>query len=246
MQAEEYYRLYQAEERMWWFRGLRMFLGRLLPSDSSQSLKALDIGCGTGGFLRYLSRRGFRAVGLDYSPVALQYAARRDAASLIRGSANDLPFRGTFDLVVCVNVLELENIDPQRLVDRALMALKPGGHGLFVMSAHQWLLSEHDRAVNSVRRYNLRQLKQLFDKPGIGLLRATYLFMSVFPLLALRKLLNPMQLADDSQPAQSDVSTPHPLINEPLAAISWFEAQLLSVVSFPMGSSALILVKKDG
>lgn len=243
MQKKEYDRLYHAEERLWWFRALHLFLLRLLPR-SQPGLRALDLGCGTGGFLTKLTAAGYRSVGMDISATALQHAASRGHATLVQASANAIPFAPAFDLVVCVDVLEVATVDPAKLVSNALRVLKPGGYGLFVMAAHQWLLSEHDRAVNSVRRYNLSQLKSLFTSPSAKILRASYLFLFVFPLLALRKLLNPKRAGAGE--ASSDISVPSPLINEPLFALCWLEAQLLRLVNLPMGSSVVVLVRKDG
>lgn len=248
MQSVEYKRLYQAEGRLWWFRAMHLFLLKLLPKEHHQkpNLFALDIGCGTGALLGQLLAAGFETLGLDYSPIALEYAGRRPNHGLLRASANDLPFDSTFDLVVSVDLLEVESVDPERLVANALRCLKPGGYGLFVMAAHQWLLSEHDQAVNSVRRYSLSQMKALFDKPDVKVLRATYLFFFLFPLIALRKLLNPARNGKKDRQASSDVSVPPAWINTLLYIFCWMEAQLISILNMPIGSSALVLVRKSG
>ncbi len=60
-----------------------------LPRDSV----ALDIGCGSGGALRALAERGVRAIGLDFSGVALERARTvSPTATLIRGNGARLPF----------------------------------------------------------------------------------------------------------------------------------------------------------
>jgi hypothetical protein len=118
--------------------------------------------------------------------------------------------------------------------------LRPGGHALFLAAAHQRLLSEHDRAVGSTRRFELAGLRALFAPRGAAVLRGTYLFAFLFPVVALYKLIN--------KPAQgekrSDVSTPAVLINEPLFWLCWLEAQILRLVNLFMGSSVAVLVKK--
>ncbi len=241
MQAQEYARLDRAEGRLWWFRALRLFLRRLLPA-VQRGRRAFDIGCGTGGLLRELAA-DYETVGIDLSAIALDFASQRLAGGLAQASANQLPFCSeAFDLVTCVDLLEVASVQPELLVAEALRVLKPGGHGLFVMAAHQWLLSEHDRAVNSVRRYNLGQLQTLFIRPGIEIKRATYLFFLLFPFIALRKLLN--RPRDPVLPSISDVNIPPAIVNTSLLAICWLEAKLLGFINFPMGSSALIVVEK--
>jgi SAM-dependent methyltransferase len=243
MQKREYEALFEAEEKVWWFRAMYLFLGKVLRPYIGDRNFALDVGCGTGGLISRLVQMGHSVVGLDYSATALKFASQRQNSGLLKAEGNKIPFRNNFDLVVCVDVLELDGIDPQSLVEGALRALKPGGYALFVAAAHQWLLSEHDRAVNSTRRYNLVQLRQLFSRPDVKILRSTYLFLSLFPLVALRKLFNPPQNTPIEE-SRSDVTQFPGVVNTVLYAVCWLEAQLLSVFSMPMGSSALILVQK--
>jgi SAM-dependent methyltransferase len=242
MQAKEYDRLYVAEERLWWFRALHKFLFQLLPPHHGRQATVLDIGCGTGGLLRKLDKAGYKSVGLDYSLHALRLARQAGKRELVCASANALPFRGRFDMVVSVDVLEVATAEPKAVVHSAQLALRPGGHGLFVMAAHQWLLSEHDRAVNSVRRYNLRQFRELFRNGTVEIIRSTYLFFLLFPIVAVRKLLNPKRQGS----TESDVSVPAPVINQPLYFVCWLEAQVLKLLNMPIGSSVAILVKKNG
>ena len=244
MQAEEYKLMYQAEQKMWWFRAMHLFIHRILVKQlAGKDLQVLDIGCGTGGLLHMLSAEGFHPIGSDYSAIALKYVAKHNK-QLVQADANCLPFESTFDLVISVDVLETENINPNRFVSAAIRTLKPGGYGLFVMAAHQWLLSEHDRAVNSVRRYNMKQMRELFRIQGTEILRSTYLFFSLFPLIAARKLLNRRQ--KNTRVAKSDISIPPFLVNEILYAVCFLESLLLSKTDFPVGSSVLILVRKNG
>lgn len=244
MHQSEYGRLYQAEENHWWFRALRLFLFSVLSKHQKTGLRVLDIGCGTGALLSRLSAEGYEAFGLDLSRHALDYALERENQGLIQASANELPFKSVFDLVVSVDVLELDNVDPRRMVARSIAALRPGGLGLFVMAAHQWLLSEHDRAVHSVRRYSLSQLRGLFSSHEVTVVRSTYLFFFLFPLIALRKLLNSQKKLGTAEPV-SDVATPPKVINQLLFGLCWLEEKFLGRVDLPTGSSALVLVRKN-
>jgi SAM-dependent methyltransferase len=244
MQASEYERLDRAEEKLWWFRALRLFLRRLLPA-AQRGQRALDIGCGTGGLLPQLTATNYETNGIDLSDIALGFAKQRATGGLAQASANQLPFRSAaFDLVTCVDVLEIAAAQPSQLVAEALRVLKPGGRGLFVMPAYQWLLSEHDRAINSVRRYNLKQMRALFSAPGVEIWRSTYLFFFSFPLIAIHKLLN--RPKDSLVVPVSDVSVPPDIINIPLFVVGWLEAQLLRFFNLPIGSSALVIVTKIG
>jgi SAM-dependent methyltransferase len=243
MQASEYQQLYQTEGDHWWFRAMRLFVFRILANHNLSASRALDIGCGTGALLGGLSTKGYDAFGLDLSRNALDFARERENHDLVQASANDLPFKSAFDLVISVDVLEVDNIEPERMIARSVAALKPGGLGLFVMAAHQWLLSEHDRAVYSVRRYNLGQLRGLFDRKDVTILRSTYLFFLLFPLVAIRKLVNRPKKGNEPV---SDVTIPANAINQVLFWLCWCEDKLLGWTNFPIGSSALVLVRKNG
>lgn len=69
-------------------------LPRLAPLVDRRALPVLDLGCGDGRHLSYLSRSGIATVGLDLSRPLLAAAARREPTSnLVRGDMRMLPCR---------------------------------------------------------------------------------------------------------------------------------------------------------
>jgi ubiquinone/menaquinone biosynthesis C-methylase UbiE len=73
----------------------------------SNARTALDVGCGTGYFSRWLRSQGLKVAGLDLSPAMLREARRRGDATCVLGDALALPFaERSFDLVVLVTSLE--------------------------------------------------------------------------------------------------------------------------------------------
>jgi SAM-dependent methyltransferase len=109
---EDYYRrMYEVEERHWWHQGMRCIAAALLADrPNTPDQRVLDAGCGTGGFLRWLTRRrSFRvAFGVDISPEAIELARQRVPEADLRVAAlRKLPFdEGSFDLVVLNDVLQ--------------------------------------------------------------------------------------------------------------------------------------------
>ncbi|KAA3646640.1 MAG: class I SAM-dependent methyltransferase [Chloroflexi bacterium] len=242
MSSAEYHAMHTAEDRHWWFRALHRYLQRFLPDIRGL---ALDIGCGTGAWLQQLDDLGYNTHGLDVSHLATTLTHERGLPFVTTASANQLPYRsGTFDLVTSVDILEVEPVDPQQAVNEGLRVLKSGGYGLFVMAAHQWLLSEHDRAVGSVRRYNLGQMRKLFADQDVVIKNATYLFASTFPMTAIYKLINRPQADNNQNEAVSDVSVPHPLVNMTLSAVTAPETILHPHIPLPIGTSVCVLVQK--
>lgn len=112
---------------------------RGLPYSKNEfkNLKVLEVGCGMGEGLNFLTRLvdPARAVGLDISAAAIRRAnallARGDRLTYVEGDAEQLPFAdGEFDLVYCCDVLEHVS-DVDKSVGEAARVLKPGGWYLF-------------------------------------------------------------------------------------------------------------------
>lgn len=86
----------------------------------------LDIGCGTGHFLQYLTERGIDLNGIDPSPYMLDIASKilKNGATLQRGFAENLPYEdNTFTCSALISVLEFVN-DPRKSLEEAFRVTK--------------------------------------------------------------------------------------------------------------------------
>ncbi len=99
-------------------------------------IRVLDLGCGQGSNLWFLSREGFDVYGLDVSPSAIQKAREFlrwewniESVSLQTGDIRDLPYDdNTFDLIVDVATTWYISYEEHRQLYRAILRiLKPGG-----------------------------------------------------------------------------------------------------------------------
>src|SRR6516162_1316336 len=109
------------------FRALRRALALAAVPPGA---RFLDVGCGTGRWVRRYEERGFSVVGVDATIGMLQIArARRTRSPLVVGLAENLPFSdAAFD---CVSDITVVQHFPYELQTRALQemirVLKPGG-----------------------------------------------------------------------------------------------------------------------
>jgi len=96
------------------------------------SASALDVGCGDGGFLIAMARRGAHAHGLDLCEFNAIGAALRAGAwempiAVAVGSAMSLPYRSaSFDVVTCGDVIE-HVVQPVGALREIGRVLRPGG-----------------------------------------------------------------------------------------------------------------------
>ncbi|WP_164976061.1 class I SAM-dependent methyltransferase [Oleiharenicola lentus] len=203
MQLDEYRKLAETEDRMWYFRALnrRMahWLGRLQPE---REARVLDAGCGTGGLIKSLraANPGWRITGLDFMPLACELARERTGAEIVQGSITSLPFAdATFDAVVSADVVCQVEDHAQALREFARV-VRPGGAVLVNVPAYRWLWSYHDDACQTKHRYTRPELVALFQAAGLAVRFASYANLLPLPLIAARrKLFPPAQPTSDVQ-----------------------------------------------
>ena len=109
------------------FRAVRRALGL---ANIPPGARVLDVGCGTGRWIRRYQELGFLATGIDATPAMLRLARELGtSAPLIAGEAHRLPFRdGTFDSVSDITVIQHIPVSLQPLaVTEMMRVIRPGG-----------------------------------------------------------------------------------------------------------------------
>lgn len=88
--------------------------------------KVLDVGCGNGRMLGWLSHRGWRVYGVDLSEDACRHAAL-EGIETFAGELEEASYPGDFfDAIVVNHVLE-HMYDPLAILEECRRILKPGG-----------------------------------------------------------------------------------------------------------------------
>jgi SAM-dependent methyltransferase len=97
----------------------------------SDGAHALDVGCGTGRWVRRLEQHGFSVVGIDQSSEMLYLARKRGTLSpIVSGEVQSLPFRDeSFEYVSAVTVIQHIPAQEQvRALSEMVRVLRPGGY----------------------------------------------------------------------------------------------------------------------
>jgi ubiquinone/menaquinone biosynthesis C-methylase UbiE len=197
MEADEYRKLAEVEDRMWYFVALHghleRSLNRVAPVAAERGGVGLDAGCGTGGFLRRIktARPAWQWSGVDFSPLAVAAATERAGGPIVEASVESLPHADrSVDAVVSADVLYHVD-DDGRALREFYRVLRPGGAVVINVPAYRWLWSYHDVAVHSRRRYGHSELVAKLVTAGFGDIETTFWNMLPLPLVVLRRKLLP-------------------------------------------------------
>lgn len=246
MRDDEYRAMYDLEERLWWYAGMRAITGALLDRElhGRMRLRVLDVGCGTGFSLVWLRERyGVeQAFGVDLSPHAAALWRLRALDRVALATADGLPFiADQFDLVTCFDVIyQLEPEAARKAIAEMRRVLKPGGLLFIREPAYNWMRGAHDIAVGTRHRYTRGELKRLLASAGFRLRRATYantlLFWAAVPHRWLSRIKGE---------SSSDVKPVSPLLNSMFGGALNLESRLVKHLSLPFGLSVIALAQKN-
>ena len=250
--------LQKMQSRHFWYRGRHRFLTRSLQqtlarlSPQKEFGRFLDLGGGTGGWIRYLHDHGIQPKELalaDSSDRALDYATSvvPKACSRYQVDILRLQWAERWDVVFLLDVLEHIPEDSAAL-EQVNHALSPGGLLFVTTPALKYFWTYNDDAVNHVRRYSKADFRTLARDVGFELLDVRYFFFFLSPLLLASRWwpreTNSLTEEDRRKLIAKTHSVPHPLVNESLFSVFAAETPLGHFVPFPFGTSILGVFRK--
>lgn len=245
---KEVHTMKSIEEAHWWFRAKDDFLLNRFGLELYQG-NILDMGCGTGRFLRRLADMTqdradqIGLFGLDASAVSVGYADTNRRINVHQGQAHQTGFESDrFDLVISSDVLEHlpDDVAGLREINRIL---RKGGMVLLTVPAYPWLFSSYDQALSHQRRYTQRTLANAVQSAQLEILQLGYFYGVLFPVFLAQRLLHRWRdrFYPQQQNAFTEMQIPPTFINESLFNICRLERCFLRL---PFGSTVYCLARK--
>jgi SAM-dependent methyltransferase len=237
----------RAETRHFWFRGFRAFVTPLLERAAAgvTDARLLDCGCGTGANINLLGTFG-RAYGFDLTEVGLRIGREAGRTRLARATVTAAPFpTASFDIVTSFDVLySLADSDEETAIAEMFRLLKPGGFAIVNVAAMPILRGDHSVLSREVRRYSRSDLRSRMVRAGFLVERLTYTNATLFPVLAIARLIQRRRGLRHESEAEAEISVPPAPINAIMTAVMQVEALWLRGFDAPFGSSLLCLARK--
>ena len=244
MEHDEYRRMFEQEDRYWWFLAKRALVRSFLRRYAAlPPAVGLDVGCGTGGTLQALSPLGGLWIGIDRSELALLFCRKRGLPRLLHASAGALPVGSEIaDLLLCLDVLyHREVLDDRAVLAECFRVLRPGGTVVITDSALEWLRGPHDEAVHARKRYRLKELSDLVVGSGLRIVRRSYVVTLLFLPMAAYRLCRRWFPGRFSR---SDIVEVPRAIQAILGAIMQLERWILRWIDLPIGASVIVVARK--
>lgn len=242
MDSREYAAHAALEDTHWWFRARRNIIGAALARYAPhQREHLLEIGCGTGGNLRFFAPQFGAVTGVDASEDAVRYARERVAGDMLLGDFREV-LAGRwqdFDVIFLADVLEHVADDYAFLRD-VVANMTQGATLLITVPAHPWLWSPHDAALGHYRRYTPAAFKALWaELPLIELYRSSFNLL-LLPLILLARAL------PSRPPAATETNLKQHgrLSNALLYRVFNLESACIRHGSLPWGCSDLVVLRK--
>jgi SAM-dependent methyltransferase len=223
-------------EKHWWWRARSKLildvLRRLQPAQGWKTI--LDIGCGDGLFFPQLSQFG-EVEGVEpFGELVSHGNPYRDRISICPFDENYRPGK-QYSLILMLDVLEHIE-DAVGALRHAVDLLAPDGRLVATVPAFMALWTNHDVLNYHFVRYTKSSFRPVARQAGLRIQEERYLFHWTFPVklgIGFRERLFRLQ----AQPAQ----VPARPVNELLFWASRLEQKTLTALSFPFGSSLMVV-----
>lgn len=243
MKKIAYLQMFKNEKSHAWYLGTRNLMINLVQKYLNSESIILDAGCGTGGTLVFLRKKGYKNIyGIDNSRYAIQLCRKRKLKNVKLGNINKIPYENNvFDAVICMDILYHKGVNPGKAVKEIYRVLKKGGIHYSQEPAYTWLKSRHDIAIETSTRFTKGKLIKIISSEGLNLIKVTYFNLIFFaPIVLVRlknSLIKPLKI-------DSDVQKLPKFLNLALLFALRLESVAIKYFNLPFGVSVVSLWRK--
>lgn len=245
----------EVEDYHWWFEGRRLLLTKVINSykknfgknnSKDSQIKILDVGCGSGGNLKFLSKFG-EIFGIDNLKQAVDHCKKRGFTQVKVADGNKLPFKdNSFDVITYLDVLE-HFPDDTKTIHEAKRVLKEDGIIVITVPAMPLIWSKHDEMQGHVKRYTKKDIDFLATSQKINILYLTFFNIFLSPPIIIIRILSRTKLFDKFSSYDSKLNfdiAKIKVLNNIFLSIFKLEVLLGKWFKFPFGVSLLVVFKK--
>ena len=228
----------------WWTVGMRATAHAILNNKTITDGPILEAGCGNCTFLNELSEKHSLAtkIGVDINTQALEHGKNvvNIHGTLVQGDFHNLPFvENSLALSIGLDAFDQTKANLKTALSESFRTLVKDGLLLIRVSAHPWLLGQHDQSFGTGRRYTKNEICSSLTKAGFQIERFTYAnTIMLLPAIIVRIAIN-LRIAS----VKNQFSTPN-ILNILFTKILQVEALLLQLTSLPTGLSIYVLARK--
>ena len=239
---EDYPRIYQAEDKSFWFRARNQLILWALLKFFPEANQFLEIGCGTGYVISNIQKHipNLTLYAADVFEEALPFVRGRlgEQAFICQMDGRKIPFEEEFDLIGAFDVLE--HIEEDELVLQEMhKALKPGGGVLITVPQHPKLWSTTDSSACHVRRYLANELQKKLIKNQFEIIFSSSFVTFLLPLMLASRLKQRKQIL-----TTREIET-NKFVNTLLEKMMSFERLCIKLgARFPIGGSRFVVARK--
>lgn len=237
-----------AESSFWVSSRTRLFrrmIHDLIPK--SGKTKFLEIGCGTGDFIRQIAgNENLEITGSEIYLKGLAYARRNlPGVDFIQFDVTRGRIGGTFDMIAAFDVLEHIGSDVAAISNINSM-LNAGGFFIASVPQYMFLWSRLDEIVRHKRRYSRRELVAKLRAHGFEISYATSFVFVLFPLMLISRMLDRVRGPSPSGEAELEKRVTFPrVLNRALDVLMRIDEVLIRLgVSLPFGGTLVVVARK--
>lgn len=246
--ADYFSSIAEFEKNNFWFTSRNQLIVWVLKKYFPKVSNFLEIGCGTGIVLSYISKvfpecflsgSDLFSQGLDLTK------AQVPKATVFQMDARSIPFADEFDVIGVFDILE--HIEEDSLVLREIhKALTHRGGIIITVPQHMLLWSPLDEIAFHKRRYSKTELTNKIEAAGFKILMNTSFVTLLLPAMLLSRLLlrfsNKTNISDNCLYESRLL----PFVNTFFGKIRRIENLALKKgVRFPIGGSLLCVARKE-